>query len=130
MAKPTDSRAAGARPRAPRDAHAAAIRAGRMLSGMSFSQKVWALTARVPRGKVTTYATLARRLGTGACRAVGMALNRNPYAPWVPCHRVVGSDGSLVGFAGGLARKRAMLQAEGVPFIGNKVDLAKGRSRR
>ena len=72
---------------------------------MTFNQKVWAMTARIPKGTVTTYAAIAKALGTKAYRAVGNALNRNPYAPGVPCHRVVGSTGALTGFAGGLERK-------------------------
>ena len=91
---------------------------------MNFHEKVWALTARVPRGKVTTYGAIARKLGSKGYRAVGHALNRNPYAPKVPCHRVVGSDGSLTGFASGLARKRRMLVSEGVEFVREKVDAA------
>src|SRR5437868_10874936 len=99
-----------------------AIHAGRIVDGMSFQQKVWTLTARVPAGKVATYGDVARALGTRAYRAVGSALNKNPYAPAVPCHRVVGSDGSLTGFAGGLDKKRRLLEAEGIRFRGDKVD--------
>lgn len=102
----------------------AEILAGKIVSGMNFNQKVWAVCARVPKGKVTTYAAIARCLGSKGYRAVGNALNRNPLAPAVPCHRVVGSDGSLTGFAGGLPRKRRLLQAEGVAFKEGKVDLA------
>lgn len=88
---------------------------------MTFSQRVWALTARIPRGRVTTYALIADALGCRAPRAVGQALRRNPYAPRVPCHRVVGSDGSLTGFAGGLAAKQRQLIGEGVAVRGGKV---------
>ena len=101
------------------------IRSGKIVAGMNFNQKVWALTARIPAGRVTTYAEIARKLGSKAYRAVGNALNRNPYAPGVPCHRVVGSNGSLTGFAGGLDKKREMLVGEGVTFVGNKVDVEK-----
>ena len=97
------------------------IRAGRIVPGMTFNQKVWALTARVPAGKVTTYGRIAEALKTKAYRAVGNALNRNPYAPGVPCHRVVGSDGSLTGFAGGLAKKKKLLAAEGVRVRDGRV---------
>ena len=91
---------------------------------MSFNQKVWALTARIPAGKVVRYADIARALGTNGYRAVGNALNRNPYAPAVPCHRVVGSDGSLTGFAGGLEKKRELLRREGLTLRENgKVEL-------
>jgi methylated-DNA-[protein]-cysteine S-methyltransferase len=100
------------------------IKAGRITRGMTFNEKVWALCARVPRGKVTTYGAIARKLDTQAYRAVGNAMNRNPYAPQVPCHRVVGSDGSLTGFATGLAKKERILKAEGVPVKNGKVDLA------
>jgi methylated-DNA-[protein]-cysteine S-methyltransferase len=77
----------------------------------------------VPKGKVTTYKQIARKLRTRAYRAVGGALNRNPYAPMVPCHRVVGSDGSLTGFAGGIMEKKRLLEAEGIKVHNNKIDL-------
>jgi methylated-DNA-[protein]-cysteine S-methyltransferase len=101
-----------------------AIKSGRTTAAMNFDQKVWAMTVRIPPGKVTTYGAIARRLGTQAYRAVGMALNRNPYAPAVPCHRVVGSNGKLTGYAGGLPRKKKMLTAEGVSMKGDRVDLS------
>ena len=103
--------------------HKADILCGRLVKGMSFRQKVWALTSRIPKGKVTTYGHIARHLGTHAYRAVGTALNRNPYAPAVPCHRVVGSQGALTGFAGGLPKKKAMLAAEHVPMRNDRVVL-------
>jgi methylated-DNA-[protein]-cysteine S-methyltransferase len=99
------------------------IHSGKLVDGMTFNQKVWALTARIPEGKVTTYGHIARKLGTTAYRAVGHAMNRNPYAPTVPCHRVVGSQGSLTGFAGGLPKKQAMLTAEKVPMRNGRVIL-------
>src|SRR4051812_19835353 len=83
----------------------AEIKSGQVVKGMTFNQKVWALTARIPCGKVVTYRQIAEALGTKAYRAVGNALNRNPYAPAVPCHRVVGSSGALTGFAGGVPKK-------------------------
>ena len=97
------------------------IRAGKLIPGMSFNQKIWALTAQIPRGTVTTYAELARAVGTKAYRAVGNAMNKNPYAPGVPCHRVVGSDGRLTGYAFGLDQKKKMLEEEGVVCRGNRV---------
>ena len=106
-----------------RPAYEGQIRCGRVVKGMSFNEKVWALTSRVPEGKVTTYGQIARKLGTRAYRAVGNALRRNPYAPQVPCHRVVGSDGRLTGFAFGLARKQRLLAAEGVATVHGRVDL-------
>jgi methylated-DNA-[protein]-cysteine S-methyltransferase len=90
------------------------ICAGRLRDGMSFNQRVWAITARVPEGCVTTYAEIARALRTKGYRAVGNALNKNPYAPNVPCHRVVGSSGALTGFAAGLEKKAKLLAAEGI----------------
>jgi methylated-DNA-[protein]-cysteine S-methyltransferase len=99
------------------------ILAGKVADGMNFNQKVWAVCARVPKGKVTTYAAIAKKLGTQAYRAVGNALNKNPYAPKIPCHRVVGSDGALTGFAGGVDKKKRLLQAEGVSFANGKVNL-------
>jgi methylated-DNA-[protein]-cysteine S-methyltransferase len=97
------------------------IEDGRLHPTMSFSQRVWTLTARIPRGRVTSYAELARALGGKGFRAVGQALNRNPYAPAVPCHRVVGSDGQLTGYAGGLAKKLQLLQSEGIRIEKGKV---------
>jgi methylated-DNA-[protein]-cysteine S-methyltransferase len=99
------------------------IHAGQIVDGMSFCQKVWALTARIPAGRVATYGQLAQALGSKGYRAVGLAMNRNPYAPAVPCHRVVGSQGMLTGFAGGLEKKQAMLLAERVPMHKGRVVL-------
>jgi len=98
-----------------------AIHAGKITPQMSFNQKVWALTSRIPKGQVTTYANLAKQLNTRGYRAVGNALNKNPYAPAVPCHRVVGSDGKLTGYAGGLEKKKRMLQQEGIAITDGKV---------
>ena len=104
------------------------ILAGRIVPGMNFNQKVWAVCARIPTGQVVTYADIARALGSKGYRAVGNALNKNPYAPAVPCHRVVGSSGSLTGFAGGLAKKRALLEAEGVKI--GKAGVVMGEGAR
>jgi methylated-DNA-[protein]-cysteine S-methyltransferase len=99
------------------------IKAGKILPGMNFNQKVWALTARIPAGQVRTYAWIAHELGSKGYRAVGNALNRNPYAPAVPCHRVVGSNGSLTGFAGGIDKKRKLLTEEGIAMKNGRVVL-------
>jgi len=88
---------------------------------MDFNEKVWALCKKVPKGKVTTYKEIAAAMGTKAYRAVGNALNKNPYAPTVPCHRVVGSDGSLTGFAKGLKKKAKLLRKEGIEIRKGKV---------
>jgi len=69
---------------------------------MNFNQRVWNLCKRIPKGKVTTYKLISEKLGTKAYRAVGNALRKNPYAPEVPCHRVVNSDGSVGGYKGKL----------------------------
>jgi methylated-DNA-[protein]-cysteine S-methyltransferase len=87
----------------------------------SFSERVWELTKRVPRGSVTTYKLIAERLGTKAYRAVGNALNKNPYSPVVPCHRVVNSDGSVGGFAHGSSEKIVMLEKESVAVKNGRV---------
>ena len=88
---------------------------------MTFSETVWALTRQIPRGRVTTYQELARAMKTRAYRAVGNALNKNPYAPHVPCHRVVKTDGSLGGFAQGPQRKRALLEKEGISIRKDRI---------
>jgi methylated-DNA-[protein]-cysteine S-methyltransferase len=97
---------------------------GRIVQGMSFNEKCWALLRQIPAGKVATYADLAHALGTKAYRAVGNAMNRNPYAPAVPCHRVVGSDGRLTGYAGGLEKKQRLLESEGVHCERGRVSLS------
>ena len=91
----------------------------------SFNEKCYEILRRVPRGRVTTYGEIARALNTEAYRAVGNAMNRNPYAPRVPCHRVVGSNGKMVGFASGVSKKIKMLKEEGVEVVNGKVNLEK-----
>ena len=83
--------------------------------GTGFQQRVWNAIARIEYGRTITYAELAARAGAaGSARAAGAATGRNPIAIVVPCHRVVGSDGALTGYAGGLARKTRLLEIEGV----------------
>ena len=80
-----------------------------------FQQEVLRELSRVPYGRTTTYGTLARRAGRpAAARAVGTVMNRNPIPIVLPCHRVIGSTGKLVGYGGGLERKEALLRLEGV----------------
>ncbi len=86
-----------------------------------FAEKTYALLKTVPRGRVTTYKALADALGTRAYRAIGQFMRTNPYAPMVPCHRVVASDGTIGGFNGGVAKKIRLLRAEGVKVSGNKI---------
>jgi methylated-DNA-[protein]-cysteine S-methyltransferase len=82
--------------------------------GSEFQRRVWIEIARIPFGETLTYAELAARAGApGAARAAGAATGRNPLSIIVPCHRVVGSDGSLTGYAGGLERKTRLLELEG-----------------
>ena len=89
------------------------------LIGTPFRRKVWSLLRDVPYGETVTYGELAHRLGTAdgngrrvSARAVGGAVGHNPISIVVPCHRVVGSDGSLTGYAGGLDVKTALLELE------------------
>ncbi|MFA5155237.1 MAG: MGMT family protein [Patescibacteria group bacterium] len=88
----------------------------------NFQKRVYRLTALIPRGRVATYLALAKALGQpGASRAVGNALHNNPYAPQVPCHRVIRSDGTIGGFAGGAAKKIALLKKEGVSIKTGRI---------
>jgi methylated-DNA-[protein]-cysteine S-methyltransferase len=83
--------------------------------GTVFQQSVWQALLEIPRGGTVSYGTLSRSIGNfAAVRAVGAAVGRNPLSIVVPCHRVLGADGSLTGYAGGLPRKSALLQLEGV----------------
>lgn len=83
-------------------------------AGTAFQQSVWDALLAIPSGGTTSYAELARRLGKPqAARAIGAAVGRNPVSIVVPCHRVLGTDGTLTGYAGGLERKTALLQLEG-----------------
>ena len=83
------------------------------LEGTPFERSVWDAVRAIPYGQTATYAEIARRVGRpDACRAVGRANGRNPLAVIVPCHRVVGSDGSLTGYAGGITMKCALLDLE------------------
>ena len=81
--------------------------------GTAFQRRVWDELRRIPYGTTTTYGELAARLGDPKCvRAVGLANGRNPIAVVVPCHRVIGSDGKLRGYAGGIERKSRLLALE------------------
>ena len=87
--------------------------------GDEFQQRVWALIDAIPYGETATYGELARALGDARlARDVGAAVGQNPLSLVRPCHRVVGKDGKLTGYAGGLERKRALLELEaGVPQL-------------
>ncbi|MGO3147521.1 MAG: methylated-DNA--[protein]-cysteine S-methyltransferase [Leucobacter sp.] len=81
--------------------------------GNAFSQQVWEILQQIPRGTTTTYGRIAEQLGNRAlAQRVGQAVGHNPISIIIPCHRVVGADGSLTGFAGGLDRKRTLLALE------------------
>jgi methylated-DNA-[protein]-cysteine S-methyltransferase len=87
--------------------------------GTLFQKKVWKILLEIPYGKLTTYGTIARQTAmqegsaAASAQAVGGAVGRNPISLLIPCHRVVGADGSLTGYAGGLDRKAALLRLEG-----------------
>lgn len=85
-------------------------------AGTAFQREVWRALLAIAPGQPSTYGALAGRLGrASAARALGAAVGRNPISVLVPCHRVVGADGSLTGYAGGLDRKKALLSLEGKP---------------
>ena len=82
--------------------------------GTDFERSVWAELERIPYGQTTSYGEIARRIGRPErARAVGAANGRNPISVIVPCHRVIGANGSLTGYGGGLERKRFLLELEG-----------------
>jgi methylated-DNA-[protein]-cysteine S-methyltransferase len=89
-------------------------------SGSPFERGVWQAIARIPYGRTRTYGEIARELGDpDAARAVGTACHHNPHPVIVPCHRVVGAGGKMVGFGGGLHRKRILLELEASASIGS-----------
>jgi methylated-DNA-[protein]-cysteine S-methyltransferase len=95
--------------------------------GTAFQRAVWQALREIPYGQTVSYGELARRLGLVAgARAVGLANGANPLPIIVPCHRVIGADGSLTGFGGGLGIKRALLSLEGAECV---VDLFSARER-
>ena len=87
------------------------------LVGTKFQLKVWAYLSKIPRSSIKTYSQVAKAIGTPlATRAVANAIGKNPYAPKIPCHRVIRSDGSLGGYSGkgGIKTKRFLLKKEGI----------------
>ena len=91
----------------------------------SFNERCYLVLKKVPRGKITTYGEIGKALKSKAYRAVGNAMKKNPYAPGVPCHRVINSDGSIGGFASGTKKKISMLKKEGIEIKKGKIDLKK-----
>jgi methylated-DNA-[protein]-cysteine S-methyltransferase len=93
--------------------------------GTAFQERVWDALQTVPAGRTVSYADIAQRIGQpAAVRAVGLANGRNPVPIVIPCHRIIGRDGSLTGFGGGLERKAWLLRHEGA--LGT-LDLGDGR---
>jgi methylated-DNA-[protein]-cysteine S-methyltransferase len=83
------------------------------LTGSPFQRRVWQALLTIPYGQTRSYGEIARHIGApGSARAVGLASGRNPLAIVIPCHRVIGADGSLTGYGGGLDRKRRLLELE------------------
>jgi methylated-DNA-[protein]-cysteine S-methyltransferase len=92
------------------------------MEGTEFQQRVWRELTKIPFGETRSYGQLAKRLNNpNGSRAVGLANGRNPIAVIVPCHRVIGADGSLTGFGGGLDRKEWLLTHEGQPVTREMV---------
>jgi len=91
---------------------------------MNFNESCYSILKNIPKGNVTTYKEIANKLGTKAYRAVGNAMNKNPY-PKIPCHRVVKSSGEIGGFARGKKNKIKKLKQEGVEIINSRIDLDK-----
>ncbi len=90
-----------------------------------FQNKVYKICKKIPKSKVSTYKEIAKALDCKAYRAVGSALNKNPFAPEVPCHRVINSNGNLGGFARGIKNKAKLLKEEGIEIKKNKINLEK-----
>jgi len=100
---------------------------------MNFKDKVYKITKKIPKGKVATYGQIARLAGKPkASRAVGYYMRTNPYVPQVPCHRVVGVTGKLIGYSakGGVVSKRKILISEGVCFKKERIDLSKSQWKK
>ena len=86
------------------------------IKGTTFQLRVWERVRRIHYGYTTTYGTIARDLSCRSYQAVGGAVGRNPIAIIIPCHRVIGMNGSLTGYSGGIERKAALLKLEGIKF--------------
>lgn len=101
------------------------------LSGTPFQALVWNAIAAIPFGETLTYGELAERIGRSPrdARAVGMATGQNPVSWIIPCHRVVGKSGALTGYAGGILRKRTLLEFEAAKSAGRDAILAYGKDQ-
>ena len=93
----------------------------------SFTERVWETLYLIPKGKVTSYKEISKKLKTKAYRAVGTAVGKNPYAPECPCHRVINSDGKIGNYSGkgGVKTKINLLRKEGIEINGDKIELNK-----
>jgi len=91
---------------------------------MNFDEKVWQLMKKIPRGRITTYKIIAKKLNSKAYRAVGQACKRNENAPYIPCHRVVESSGKVGNYSasGGARRKIELLKKEGISVKNNRIE--------
>lgn len=99
----------------------------------AFYQAVWRACAEIPKGEVRTYAWIAKKIGKpGAARAVGRALGANPFAPAIPCHRVVRTDGGMGGYSGngGIKTKIRLLKKEGYKLLGEAAVAVRKTARR
>lgn len=84
-------------------------------------EKVYNTISKIPKGRVTTYKIIGQKLGAKGYRAIGQILNKNPYIPKVPCHRVVRSNGTLGGYIFGINKKRKLLAKEGIIIKKNRI---------
>lgn len=100
------------------EGHRSSFQLNLIMDGTEFEQKVWNQLLDIPHGSTTNYGSIAKRLGdTKASQAVGKANGKNPIAIVIPCHRVIGSDQKLVGYAGGSERKEWLLKHEGALLL-------------
>tara|TARA_Y100000296_G_scaffold79163_1_gene102762 strand:- start:1446 stop:1760 length:315 start_codon:yes stop_codon:yes gene_type:complete len=91
----------------------------------TFNERCYDLLRKVPKGKITTYKEISKALGIKAYKVVGNAMNKNPYAPKVPCHRIIKSNGEIGGFASGIKNKIKLLKKEGIEIKKGKINLKK-----
>jgi methylated-DNA-[protein]-cysteine S-methyltransferase len=85
--------------------------------GTDFQKKVWDMLRGIPYGEITTYRNIAKRISMRSARAIGGAISHNPISILIPCHRVVGANGKLIGYAGGINKKKALINLEKTAFL-------------
>lgn len=85
------------------------------------SKRVYDLCKKIPKGRISTYKEIAKKLNTKAYRAIGNVLKKNPYSPIIPCHRIINSNGKIGGFATGIKNKIKLLESEGVKVKNNRI---------